>query len=191
MYFPSFVLNSPELYGMSTSTAQFDAFSHYWRVMGHMLGIGDQFNLFNGDREQNVLRLQLIQEQVFRPSLAAAACPDFLGLADAMAGGLAGVQPLLSPASFLYFVRMANGCDGYGDYWAGGDLKVQALNWWDRWLLFLQMSVHRVLVKRVWTQLLLNAWIGWLYLLITYVPVVAVWRFGWRRNYVRIMRGVK
>lgn len=185
------VLNNPDLYGFNCTVENFEAFTHYWRVIGHMLGIHDRYNLFTDEREQNIVRLQLVSERLYREMLSAPDTDDFRFYIDTMGRGLAAFNPLITTDSFLYFTRMANGCEGYTHYWAGDASKLQALSWWDRWLLFCQMAVHRWLVPVAWTRLLLNVWIVMMFMLVTYAPVLAVWHFGWRNNFVKVMKHAK
>lgn len=186
----SFILSNP-VFGFVATRDHFDALAYFWRVIGHMLGIRDEFNLFVASHEQNVARLALVQEQIYRPYMAAPDTDDFRRIADALVDGLAAFNPMVSTESFMYFARMANGCAGY-EYWSSAGIeRVHSMRWWDRWMLWQLMVVHRYLVRLTVVRVLLNVWSGLLYAMVHFVPVLAVWRFGWRKNYVRILRGVR
>lgn len=185
----SYALHTPALYGFDGTPANVDAVGHLWRVLGHLLGVRDEFNLFTDDPHQNAARLRLVQQQIYGRAVAESASdPDFLSIARAMAGGMSGFQPLLTPGTFLYFVRAANGCEGYTNYWAlaSSDRSLGALSRWDRVLLAQLMFVHTVLVRWRWARTVLNVWMAGLFGLTQCAPVLAWWHYGWRGNFVRV-----
>lgn len=71
---------SPEKYGFSGKKEDIETMIYFWSVIGYMLGIDDDYNLFIGDYETVRQRCRTIFNENFRPSLLANNC-DSIGMA--------------------------------------------------------------------------------------------------------------
>lgn len=59
----------PDFFGMPDDPENKKAIYHIWRVIGFMLGIEDQFNVFDGHLETITRRSQAILTHIFTPAL--------------------------------------------------------------------------------------------------------------------------
>ena len=55
--------------GLSLSPEDMDAFLHFWRGIGYLLGIEDKYNLCNGNTDQIKLLCQLNLDKKLKPSI--------------------------------------------------------------------------------------------------------------------------
>lgn len=51
------------------SREQFEAFNHLWRVLGHLLGIEERFNLCGATLKETLGRLKAVQKDILLPAL--------------------------------------------------------------------------------------------------------------------------
>lgn len=58
----------PEMFGIVGSYEQFDAYNHFWRLIGYMLGTEDRFNACGETVEETQSRLQSIAEDMLLPA---------------------------------------------------------------------------------------------------------------------------
>ena len=55
--------------GLSLSPEDMDAFLHFWRGIGYLLGIEDKYNLCNGNTDQMKSLCQFILDKKYKPSI--------------------------------------------------------------------------------------------------------------------------
>lgn len=65
--FMGFVVLMPDEFGVVGSREQFEAFNHFWRLIGFMLGTEDRFNACGETLEDTRSRLQSITEDMILP----------------------------------------------------------------------------------------------------------------------------
>jgi ER-bound oxygenase mpaB/B'/Rubber oxygenase, catalytic domain len=67
--FMGFHLLMPEKFGIVGTREQFEAFNHFWRVIGHMLGTDDKYTCCADSLDETLRRLESIKEDILIPSL--------------------------------------------------------------------------------------------------------------------------
>lgn len=194
--FMGYITMRPDALGIQVSRKKFEAFVHFWRVIGYLIGIEDRFNLCTDSWETTRGRLECVMEDIFRPSLENAG-NNFDAMANALIVGLWCFNPMLNPPSIMYFTKYLSNCSGYVYYennfqalecdLAHSRGLVESLDWFSRVMLFLQITVHGYLLN-FWIirwYFNLQVWIAkWL---ITYFPFLAFYMFGVKKSYVRIL----
>lgn len=67
--FMGFATLMPEQFGIVGSQEQFEAFSHFWRLIGYLLGTEDRFNCCGENLAETRRRLRSMTEDIFRQNL--------------------------------------------------------------------------------------------------------------------------
>lgn len=214
--FMGFILLRHQRLGMKVETEDLDAIVHMWRVLGHLLGIEDQYNLCTDSYDGTMQRLKEMFHHVVTPVMYKPPENNFQEMTDAMLSGLWSFVPLITTPSFLFLTKMLSGVPGYvyseedrteqliylkahGSYIdKAGQLekelrdqtkpeKFSSLHWWDRFVInFVCYVCHLCYVSVLWRWFF--KWhIHMARFLITYLPFLAFHRFGFRDSYVRIL----
>lgn len=200
--FCGYVMLRPHMIGLRVSTDDYDGFVHFWRVIGHMQGIREEFNVCAGSWETTRPRMELLVDEVFKPLLENTSA-DFYHMSVMMLNGIWCLNPLLNYGAFLYFVRMMVGCDGYV-YWStdsamlrvGGNVeaagkRVRAVRRSIGWVSRVNLWIHMQLQCNLMTFDVVKAYMNWhlrtaVWLLYN-IPLLAIWQFGPKWAFVRIM----
>ncbi len=66
--FMGFILWMPKKFGIVGSYEQLDAFNHFWRLIGYLLGTEDRFNACGETVEETQSRLQSIVTDMLLPA---------------------------------------------------------------------------------------------------------------------------
>lgn len=194
--FMGYITLKPDILGIQVSRKNFEAFIHFWRVIGHMVGIEDRFNLCTDAWETSKSRLECVLEDIYKPALENTS-PHFDLMANALIDGLWCFNPMLNPPSILYYTKYMTKCTGYVYYEncleaIEADLShsrgiLDSMDWYSRLMIFLQITVHGYLLNFFAFRWYFNlqVWISrWL---ITYFPFLAFYMFGVKKSYVRIL----
>ena len=198
--FMGYITIRPDILGIPVSRDNYEAFVHFWRVMGYMLGIQDRFNVCTDSWQTTKPRLEIMLNEIYRPFLEKAP-PVFDSMATALVDGLWCYNPMISAPSFVYYTKWMTNCSGYL-YWEtslnalDGDVDqnrkvLESLDWLSRFLLFLQVTFHSYLVNFAVFRWYFNTQIVFATFLITYFPFLAFFKFGIKRSYVSILKGEK
>lgn len=188
--------------GIQVNLDDFEAFVHFWRVIGHMIGIHERYNLCTDSWRETAARLEVVLQDVYRPNLEKAPA-DFAHMASALIEGLWCFNPFLFTDPMLYFTRMLSDCDGYvymgsnprrlqqvaSQQQADGKSYVEQMHWWSRLMLWFQITVHTFLLNFAAVRWYMNQQIYISSFIIRWFPFLAIWQFGLRQAYVRILRG--
>ncbi|KAH1015052.1 hypothetical protein HUJ05_012835 [Dendroctonus ponderosae] len=94
--FMGFQLTREKMLGVHNATPEeWMAFIHVWRVVGHMLGIEDRFNICNGSVAEVKARCEKLIQQVFIPHIKKND-PEFLQMSRYLVNGLWAINPILN-----------------------------------------------------------------------------------------------
>ncbi|XP_047538023.1 uncharacterized protein LOC125071717 [Vanessa atalanta] len=81
-----------------------EAYNHFWRVIGHAIGIEDRYNICRARAEQTRLVCRALLERVFAPSLERV--PEYFEhMARVMLDGMWSVNPTVHVDAMLYWTR--------------------------------------------------------------------------------------
>lgn len=204
--FFGFTLMRPHLVGLRVAADDYEAFVHFWRVLGHMQGIRDEYNLCTDSWTTTQPRLQLVLDEVFRTNLERTS-DDFGRMSRLLLDGFWCLNPLLHYGSFMYFVRLMSGCKGY--VYADTDLAMLAvgggaaeaskqvaevrrsIGLLGRANLWLHMTLHGSWMRCGAVRTYMNWHLRTAVWFIQNIPLLAIWKFGPKRAYVRIGGGEK
>lgn len=172
-----------------------EATSHMWRVLGHLLGIKDEYNICGRNWAETKLRLDIVMRKVYEPALENTT-KEFEQMCAALLDGLWHINTTLTVGSFLYLTKRLCYVKGYEfydfDYRPGTKPEPQEhrrykdLNWWDRivvfYALFLVTYLHQYNLVRWYLNF--RVWIT--ERLIDYFPYMAIIKLGSKWAYVRV-----
>lgn len=183
--------------GVQVTRANHEALVHFWRVIGHMIGIQDEYNLLTESWATTRPRLELLLVEVFQAALDNPS-KEFYQMTDHMITGLWCFSPFLDTPSHLYFTKMLCGCKDYAYY--GSDLRIleqndgnadgkpfSELSWYARYSLWMVVSMHGYALNFSWVRWYMNLQMFISKTLITWFPFLAIYMYGFRRAYVRIL----
>lgn len=181
------------------SLEKHEAFIHFWRVIGYLVGIEDRFNLCTDSWKTSKGRIELVKSEVFKPLLENPST-SFKEMASVLLEAMWCFNPLISVDAFLYFTRFLSDCDGY--IYHGSSIKnletkqshmenIECLDWYGRLILCLQVILHTVLLNFTYLRWYFNSQIHISTYLIKYFPFLAFWSIGIQHSYVRILNSVK
>ncbi|XP_065085661.1 uncharacterized protein LOC135707708 [Ochlerotatus camptorhynchus] len=181
---------SPRMLGLQYSTADMEAFIHFWRVIGYMLGIEDRFNCCTADPSSSRIRMQQIQDQLFLPALSKVG-EDFHRMSKYMLDGMWYFNVFLNPDAILYMTYRLNGVPGYGypDKLLGRSqcAAYEKLSWYSRAILWILVKTHDVNLSIAPLRWFHNALVSIsVNIGIPYFPLPAIVRFGYKNAVVRI-----
>lgn len=182
--------------GVQVSEENFEAMVHFWRVVGHMIGIQDRYNLCTDSWYTTRPRLELVLGEIYKPALERVP-PRFVDMATALISGLWCFNPFLTAESFLYFTKALCDCDGY--VYLGSDLRqisvanntsreIFQMNWYSRLILWFQFTMHTYALNFSLVRWYMNSQIHVSNFIIKYFPFLAIYQFGLNKAYVRILK---
>lgn len=190
-----FILLKPHFVGVQVSRENFEALTHFWRVIGHMIGIEDEFNLLTDSWATTRPRLEIICNEVYCPLLNSTT-PDFYSMCNALLTGLWCFNPFLNTEAFLYYVKMVCGCPDY--IYLESNLamleaepkrvdKLRTMSWYARVTLFIKYLFVVYFLNFSWVRWYMNSQIHLSIYIIRRFPFLAIYYFGFRNAYVRIL----
>ncbi|KAI4467254.1 ER-bound oxygenase [Holotrichia oblita] len=102
--FMGYILSRPKIVGIHKVADQdLEGFVHFWRVIGHLLGIEERFNICRDSlAETKEICDEFIQE-IFRPTVLKWD-PVFLNMTEALTDGLWCMMPVLNKNVCLQYV---------------------------------------------------------------------------------------
>lgn len=111
--FMGFPLLMPNKFGIVGKREQFEAFNHFWRVIGYMLGMHDKFNCCGATLDVTLGRLEAIRADMLLPALTVEH-PDYESYARIATEGLWCMNPIDSYYdSLMFMIKRAVGVPGY------------------------------------------------------------------------------
>lgn len=198
--FMGFIVLKPHRLGVQVCRDDFEAFVHFWRVMGYMFGIKDEYNLCTESLDTTRQRLAVISNDVYRPLLENTS-NDFMLMAKALIEGLWCFNPMLDTDASIYFVKWLADCKDYvyfesdpraADHDLNNSRRIlQSFNWHTRWTIFLQITSHTYLANFFILRWYFNLQVWLAKHIIYWFPFLAIYMFGVKAAYVRILKRSK
>lgn len=84
----------PDEFGVVGSIEEFESFNHFWRLIGHMLGMEDRFNICGETLDETRSRLKSITEDIYKPALTSTT-EDFIRYTKTVVEGMWHLDPTL------------------------------------------------------------------------------------------------
>lgn len=92
--FMGFHILMPDKFGIVGTREQFEAFNHFWRVIGYLLGMEDRFSCCGETLDETLMRLRVIREDMLLPALMIPS-PDFEHYTRTAIAGMWYNEPIL------------------------------------------------------------------------------------------------
>lgn len=86
------------------SSEEYEALIHFWRTIGYLLGIEDQYNLCDGTYEQAMAACKIVFKKEYR-ELVRAADPTSVDMAENVVGALSKIEGLLTWGSLSTYIH--------------------------------------------------------------------------------------
>lgn len=198
--FMGFILLKPHKLGVQLGKDEVEAFAHFWRVIGHLVGIQERFNVCTDSFHTTRSRLKLILSKIYRPYLEQTG-GDFNKMARALIEGLWCFNPSLDTDASIYFTKWLAGCKDYIYFESDSEAAyvdldgsrqiIQSYVWFTRWSIYLQITLHTYLVNFAIFRWYFNFRVWLAEKIIYWFPILAIYKFGFKQAYVRILKEVK
>lgn len=88
----------------SCTEEQYESLIHFWRVIGYLLGIEDQYNLCTGDYEQVVAACRTLMEKEYRDRVAIAD-PTSVDMCKSVSSALNLIDPIITWDSMANYIH--------------------------------------------------------------------------------------
>nr|XP_018909452.1 PREDICTED: uncharacterized protein LOC109038734 [Bemisia tabaci] len=108
--FMGFSLLKFDILGLVGTPEEIEGFIHFWRTIGYLLGISDEYNLCGGSIEETRELCRILLEQNFVPDLEKNP-PDFVEMSTALMEGMRAVIPAVDKYAFLGFTYFLCGLE--------------------------------------------------------------------------------
>ncbi|XP_049298996.1 rubber oxygenase-like [Anopheles funestus] len=195
--FVGYAMISYRKLGIQFDPKDMEAFVHFWRVIGHMMGIEERFNACTDRFETTEQRMTLIANEILKPALLNHTA-EFVKMGKALIEGLWCFNPFIEYDSFLFLTMRLNNIPGY-HYWddevtADGKESKGKVRYYEhfsryaRFLLYCVCYIHSVLLNIALFRWYFNSQMVVSRFLITYFPFLAFYQFGVTDSYVRILK---
>ena len=177
--------------GVHYDKEDMEAFIHFWRVIGHMQGQLDEYNLCTDSVESSLCRLQKVNDEVYKPALTEMENADFDKISHHLVNGLWCVNPILNHAALVFFLKRMVGVAGYG-YWKSENANgknsphLATMTTFSRIILFILILAADYIVPTKFGRWIFNSVHSFTVFLIYYFPVLAMWKFGFRNAFIRV-----
>uniref|UniRef100_A0A8W7K6Q7 ER-bound oxygenase mpaB/mpaB'/Rubber oxygenase catalytic domain-containing protein n=1 Tax=Anopheles albimanus TaxID=7167 RepID=A0A8W7K6Q7_ANOAL len=192
------IIINHRMLGIQCDRKDMDAFVHFWRVIGHMMGIEERFNACTDCFETTEQRMLVIAKEILRPALLNHTEP-FVHMGKALIDGLWCFNPFIEFDSFLYLTMRLTNVPGYHYFdsdvvHTGDDLEASKVRHYEhfghyaRFLLFVTSYILSFLLQISIIRWYFNSQMILARFLITYFPFLAFFKFGIRDSYVRILK---
>lgn len=190
--FMGLFVSDPDEFGIKATDEQMEDFVHNWRVMGHLLGCKEEFNLCGETLKITRDRINLIKQEVIRPALLKAGNEYY----DYMKSAITGIQcftPHLSYDTAMFYVNRVLKIPNY--YYFESDKRMEnesnkeilsKLGWLSRLHLFMTAFMFKYVLKVTILRWIANISILIVMLFLEIFPVIAIYRFGVKNAYVKL-----
>lgn len=190
--FMGFSLSKARFLGIRGTYEQFDAFAHLWRVLGHLLGIEERFNLCAETLEGTLSRIEAVTSQIIVPALKNVDS-DFYMYSKSAFEGIWCFNPEINFEATLLFTRRFLGISDYRYFegesrWGDATERVyKNASLYAKFRFRANLLIYQYLTKYFvvrWTLNLLQIFVT---KFLEYFPVLAIYKFGKKHAYVKIV----
>nr|CAD7601260.1 unnamed protein product [Timema genevievae] len=109
--FMGYGLLYPRKLGLAGNEDDFEGFIHFWRTIGHVLGIEERFNICRESVLETRILCQRLVDEVFVAGLTAPP-PQFAEMARSLLDGTWAMVPFIDHDAFLHFTKQLVGLRG-------------------------------------------------------------------------------
>ncbi|CAG9808283.1 unnamed protein product [Chironomus riparius] len=178
--------------GIQCDNNEMEDFCHFWRVIGHLHGIKDEFNVCCSTLEETEEKLQIIQKEFLLPQLTNPS-EAFKEYSKFIISGAQCFDILDYYEPIVFMMKRLIGVTGYHYFeseippsFDRKNLKYLKLSYLDRVNLFLSIISRQFMLKICIIRWINNFGTFVAEFFVRYFPFIAIIRFGVRKAYVRI-----
>jgi hypothetical protein len=188
--FMGFVVLFQDQLGIACSQQEMNDFCHFWRVLGNLLGIKDEFNLCCDSFEETKERLESVRTKFILPALTETS-NDFDTMSKFCVSGLQCFNFIDLYKPTIFNLKRLIGVENY--YYFQNEvpenfdrkkLKYLELSRYERFSLFMSIFIRQYLLKYFIIRWMHNIFIRINEFFMRHFPIIAIMRFGWRKAYV-------
>jgi len=194
--FMGFHLLDPESVGIVGSDEQFEAFNHFWRLIAHLLGTEERFNVCAETVAETRGRLLAIKEDIFLPKLTNPS-KEFDEYIQIAMEGMWYFDPTIHFESMMYTIKRYVGVPGYhyqqseaADFRADNKKVFDSMSTYTRFRIALDIIIYEQLSHILIFRWIFNAFRVFLGIL-HHWPILALRKFGKKYAYVDIFKTKK
>ncbi|KAG5683876.1 hypothetical protein PVAND_013137 [Polypedilum vanderplanki] len=175
--------------GCFFSEQDIEDYCHYFRVLGHLIGLKDEYNLCCETMEETYERLEVIRNDFLKPALEQPP-KEFAEMTRFVANGMWCFNPRDAYNVIIFTIKRFCGLENF--YYTEEEipksydrskLEVYKLGYYDRFFNWLTCFIHEYLLQFFIFRAFFNAQTQFHEFLITYFPFLAIYSFGWKKAY--------
>jgi hypothetical protein len=190
--FMGFTIASQKYVGFQGSQQAIEDYCHFFRVLGSVIGIKDEYNICCETYEETMERLEVIKTEFLRPNLETPP-EEFEAMTRYIANGLWCFNPADSYENIMFVIKRMIGVPDYyydeSEIPAGYDkskLKYRDFSLYEKFDLWTSVFVHEYLLQFKFIRVLLNFQTLVHEYLIRYFPFLAFYKFGFKKSFITI-----
>ena len=185
-------VNQPYKLGIQGTTEQFSDFCHFWRLIGHLLGIHDRFNLCGDTLEETLKRVDGVRSEVIKPGLENPS-EGFRTYSRTAVEGMWCFEPCLHYETHLYMIKRLVGVPGYHYFQSeapgvSNKQNISKLSLYARARLFWMIICHQYLLQLPFLKYAFFIIIMTFKSILEKAPVLAMYKFGKENVNVKILK---
>lgn len=191
--FMGFTLNNKKQVGFHASQEQINDYCHFWKVLGCLVGIRDEYNLCCDTLEETMERLEVVRQEFLFPAHLSPP-RDFAQMARYVANGMWCFNPRDAYNVMIFTIKRLVGIPNYyyqeneiPDGYDREKLEIYKMGWYDRFLTWFTAFIHEYLLQFSIFRVFFNMQTSFHEFLITYFPFLAMYSFGFKNSYVKIL----
>ncbi|XP_066262313.1 uncharacterized protein [Euwallacea similis] len=179
--FMGYQLNRNQFLGMqNVSDEDWKGFIHLWRVVGHLLGIEERFNVCRESVEETKAICEKLIHKVFIPEINQMNKESLL-MIKLLINGLWAIQPMLNFNIFIYILKMVVTNN------KNNEIKMfKALTLWEKCIFYFTICIFYSLRWAPFRWYFNHTLRRDLWLMKNF-PFLAYYKFGFKNSHVRIL----
>lgn len=174
--------------GIQYTKEDLDAYCHFWRVIGYMLGIKEEYNLCTDDSATTLPRVRAVRSQIYVDALSSPT-KTFDKMSRAVVDGLWCFNPFLDYDAVMFFTSMLANVPGHSYSLFSFDTpkKLENKTYVTRVILWIMVFTHSVQLHWWPARVYRNTEMLFCEFLIRYFPYLAFYKWGSiKKSYIRI-----
>lgn len=190
--FMGFSVASKNFVGFVGNQQDMEDYCHFFRVLGSVLGIKDEYNICCESHEETLERLEVIKTEFLRPNLETPP-EEFGAMSKYIVNGLWCFNPADSYTSIMFAIKRMIGVPGYYYYddeipkdFDPEKLVHKSLTWSERFDVWSSIFIHEFLLKFSLIRKFFNFETLVHEYLIRYFPFLAMYKFSFKQAYITI-----
>jgi hypothetical protein len=178
--------------GIFGSDEDFECYNHLWRVLGHLLGIKEKFNICGENCDETRQRIEGVKQNIFIPTFKNLP-KEYESYSRNASNGVFYFYPLINHEVFNFLVKRWLGFPNYYYFESEKISKDESngeilckLGWYNRISLFWIIVTLEIFNKNGFLRIMSNIFALVLTILWVKFPICAILKFGYNDAIVKI-----